>query len=117
MPKGPQGQKRPADTVAAAVMVGKIATGEVEETAYATPRRKISGKAGAAARAAKLPPERRSAIARAAASTRWTERRVEMTDQGRLMRALFEHEGRTHVDIKFFRGTANNLTSEDVCHE
>ena len=31
MSKGPQGQKRPADTVAAAIMVAKIATGEVEE--------------------------------------------------------------------------------------
>ena len=31
MPKGPQGQKRPADTVANAIRVAKIATGEVEE--------------------------------------------------------------------------------------
>jgi hypothetical protein len=27
MPKGPQGQKRPADAVARAIMVAKIATG------------------------------------------------------------------------------------------
>ena len=32
MPKGPQGQKCPADAIGAAVMVGKIATGEVENT-------------------------------------------------------------------------------------
>jgi len=31
MPKGPQGQKRPADVIGAAVMVAKIATGEVED--------------------------------------------------------------------------------------
>ena len=31
MPKGPQGQKRPADTVANAVRVAKILTGEAEE--------------------------------------------------------------------------------------
>jgi hypothetical protein len=31
MPKGPQGQKRPADTVAAAILVAKILTGEIEE--------------------------------------------------------------------------------------
>lgn len=31
MPKGPQGQRRPADTVANAIRVAKIATGEVEE--------------------------------------------------------------------------------------
>ena len=31
MPKGPKGKKRPADVVGAAVMVGKIATAEIEE--------------------------------------------------------------------------------------
>jgi hypothetical protein len=28
MPKGPKGEKRPADVIGAAIMVGKIATGE-----------------------------------------------------------------------------------------
>jgi hypothetical protein len=32
MPKGPQGQKRPADVIGAAVMVGRIATGEAQDT-------------------------------------------------------------------------------------
>jgi hypothetical protein len=32
MPKGPHGEKRPADVIGAAVMVGRIATGEVEDT-------------------------------------------------------------------------------------
>ncbi len=31
MPKGPKGEKRPADVIGAAVKVMKIATGEVEE--------------------------------------------------------------------------------------
>ena len=31
MPRGPRGEKRPADVFRAAVMVAKIATGEVEE--------------------------------------------------------------------------------------
>lgn len=31
MPKGPRGQKRPADVVVAAVKVAKIATDEIEE--------------------------------------------------------------------------------------
>ena len=31
MPKGPKGEKRPADVVGAAVKVAKIATGEIEE--------------------------------------------------------------------------------------
>jgi hypothetical protein len=31
MPKGPQGQKRPTDTVANAIRVAKILTGEIDE--------------------------------------------------------------------------------------
>ena len=31
MPKGPQGQKRPADVIGAAIRAAKIATGEIEE--------------------------------------------------------------------------------------
>ena len=29
MPRGPKGEKRPADVIGAAVMIGKIATGEI----------------------------------------------------------------------------------------
>ena len=32
MPKGPHGEKRPDDVIGAAVMVAKIATGEIEAT-------------------------------------------------------------------------------------
>ena len=32
MPKGAQGQKRPADAIGRAIMVAKLATGEIEET-------------------------------------------------------------------------------------
>jgi hypothetical protein len=32
MPKGPKGEKRPADVIGAAVMVAKIATGEIADT-------------------------------------------------------------------------------------
>ena len=31
MPKGPKGEKRPADVIGAAVMVARIATGEIED--------------------------------------------------------------------------------------
>ena len=31
MPRGPKGEKRPADVIGAAVMVGRIATGEIED--------------------------------------------------------------------------------------
>jgi hypothetical protein len=71
MPRGPLGQKRPADTVAAAIMVAKIATGEIEEKLKAPSGKVRSGKAGAAARANKLSQEERSAIAKKAAAGRW----------------------------------------------
>jgi hypothetical protein len=35
MPRGPKGEKRPADVIGAAVMVGRIATGEIKERARA----------------------------------------------------------------------------------
>lgn len=77
MPTGPQGQKRPADVVGCAVRVMKIATGEIEENLKGAPKRQPgrarSGKAGGRARADSLTPERRSEIARAAATARWGE--------------------------------------------
>lgn len=74
MPKGPQGQKRPADTVSAAVMVGRIATGEMEDDGYVSPYPK--GSAGGVARSSSLSPAERQRIAKAAAEARWKERRV-----------------------------------------
>ena len=73
MPKGPQGQKRPADAIGLAVMVCKIATGEVEDNPTAPDKAHHSrgGKKGGAARAASLTPEQRSEIAKKAAATRW----------------------------------------------
>jgi hypothetical protein len=75
MPKGPQGQKRPADTVANAIRVAKILTGEiVEETDADDGKDKAAqalGRKGGAARRDKLSPERRAEIARKAAAKRW----------------------------------------------
>ena len=71
MPKGPQGQKRPADVNTCAVMVAKIATGEIEDDRYRAPGRRRSGKAGAEARKDSLTKEERSAIAKKAANARW----------------------------------------------
>ncbi len=76
MPKGPKGEKRPADVVGAAVMVAKIATGEVEDTVEDDGKdlaAKARGRKGGKARAAKLTPERRSEIARKAAKSRWRD--------------------------------------------
>lgn len=71
MPKGPQGQRRPADVIGNAVLVAKIATREVEESGYAQPAKRKSGLAGGKARAEKLTSEERSAIAKKAAAGRW----------------------------------------------
>jgi hypothetical protein len=40
MPRGPRGEKRPADVIGAAVMVAKIATGEIEDTKRARIKRR-----------------------------------------------------------------------------
>jgi hypothetical protein len=71
MPKGPQGQKRPADVIGCAVMVARLATGEIEEELHEPSGRVGSGKAGGPARAAKLTKQKRSAIAKKAAEARW----------------------------------------------
>ena len=72
MPKGPQGQKRPADVIGNAVHVARIAVGEIEDaTSYKQPNKVKSGRAGAKARAEVLSPKERSAIAKKAAATRW----------------------------------------------
>jgi hypothetical protein len=75
MPKGPQGQKRPADTVANAIRIAKILTGEIEEDTVADdgkdPAAKSMGRKGGNARAASMTPERRAEIARKAAEARW----------------------------------------------
>lgn len=70
MPKGPQGQKRPADLIGCAVMVAKIATGEVEDEMSSQDRMRRAS-AGGQARKAKLAGEARAEIARKAAAARW----------------------------------------------
>ncbi|HTK34610.1 MAG TPA: hypothetical protein VL358_04890 [Caulobacteraceae bacterium] len=74
MPKGPNGQKRPADVIGAAVLIGRIATGEVEDTRDDPTKEhhRRGGKVGGAARAVKLTPEERSEIAKKAAEKRWS---------------------------------------------
>jgi hypothetical protein len=72
MPKGPQGQKRPADVIGAAVKVMRIATGEEEEELdRAKSAAAELGARGGKARAQKMTPQRRAEIARKAAKARW----------------------------------------------
>ncbi len=74
MPKGPKGEKRPADAVGAAVMVAKIATGEIEDEVTDDGKDKAAvelGRKGGQARAKKLSKKRRAEIAKNAAAKRW----------------------------------------------
>lgn len=75
MPRGPQGQKRPADVIGNAVRVMRIATGEETEELDAVKSAAAElGSRGGKARAAKMTAERRSQIARNAAQNRWKNR-------------------------------------------
>jgi hypothetical protein len=73
MPKGPRGEKRPADVISRAVQIMRIATGEEEDTADQTPASAAAqlGKLGGAARARNLTADKRQEIARNAAKKRW----------------------------------------------
>jgi len=73
MPKGPKGQKRPADVIGNAVRVMQIATGEVEEAPAPRSAAAELGSKGGKARAANLSKKRRAEIARAAARKRWNQ--------------------------------------------
>jgi general stress protein YciG len=72
MPRGPRGEKRPADVIGNAVKVMRIATGEEEEDLdRAKSAAAELGSRGGKARAARMTPERRAEIARKAAAKRW----------------------------------------------
>ena len=72
MPKGPNGEKRPADAIGLAVMIGKIATGEIEdERVELSSAAAQLGSKGGQARARNLTSAERTAIAKKAASRRW----------------------------------------------
>lgn len=75
MPKGPKGEKRPADLIANAVRVMQIATGQREEEFEGDDGKdkaaQALGRKGGTARAVSMTPERRAEIARKAAAARW----------------------------------------------
>lgn len=78
MPKGPKGQKRPADVIKNAVHVMRIATGEEDEATPPDdgkdPAAKSLGARGGKARAAKMSADRRAEIAKSAANARWLKK-------------------------------------------
>ncbi len=68
---GPHGEKRPSETIANAVHVAKIATGEIEEE-YVDQAKRNGGLKGGKARAESLAPEQRREIAKKGAAARWS---------------------------------------------
>jgi general stress protein YciG len=74
MPKGPRGEKRPADVIGNAVRVMRIATGEeADDTDPVKSAAAELGSRGGKARAASMSPQRRREIAKKAAAKRWTK--------------------------------------------
>ena len=74
MPRGPKGEKRPADVIGNAVKVMRIATGEEDEFPADDGKDKAAvslGRRGGKARAAKMSSEQRTAVAKKAAQKRW----------------------------------------------
>jgi len=74
MPKGPRGEKRPADVIGAAVKVMRIAMGEEPEEVTVRSAAAELGSRGGKARAARLSKRQRAQIARKAAQARWTKK-------------------------------------------
>ena len=75
MPRGPKGERRPADVIGNAVHVMRLATGEITETltddSGKDPAAVALGRKGGKARAQAISAKRRKEIARKAAKSRW----------------------------------------------
>ena len=76
MAKGPRGEKRPTNPFEAAIVVGRIATGEIEDTKGKAPNRAKGGKIGGNRRAEALPSDERRRIAVKAAKSRWGNKKL-----------------------------------------
>ena len=77
MPRGPKGEKRPADAIGNAIMVAKIATGEIDESSLTADGKNAAavalGRMGGKARAKGMSAKRRKEIAKKAATERWSK--------------------------------------------
>jgi hypothetical protein len=74
MPRGPKGEKRPADAIGNAIMIAKIATGEIDDITTEDGKNAAAvalGRMGGKARAAGMTAKRRKEIAAKAANARW----------------------------------------------
>jgi hypothetical protein len=76
MPVGPKGEKRPADAIRNAIMIAKIATGEIEDITTEDGKNAAAvalGRMGGKARAKGMTAKRRTEIAKLAAAKRWKD--------------------------------------------
>ena len=74
MPRGPKGEKRPGDAIGNAIMIARIATGEIEDITTEDGKNAAAvalGRMGGRARAAGMSAKRRKEIAKLAAAKRW----------------------------------------------
>jgi hypothetical protein len=71
MPRGPKGEKRPADVIGNAVKVMRIAVGDEHEGDGTSPAKAARALKGGLARSARLDKSQRSEVAKKAAKARW----------------------------------------------
>ena len=83
MPRGPKGERRPADVIGNAVKVMRIATGEEPEDYGPDPESQgkdpaavALGRKGGKARAASMSARKRKEIAKKAAARRWAKKPI-----------------------------------------
>jgi hypothetical protein len=117
MPRGLKGEKQPADAIGCAVMVGKIATGEIEESL--SPNLVERARMGGNARMGALSQQKRSEIATRAASARWNTKEASMTNSDCVTLAnLYSRKAAAGlVDVKFFVGNLGEAVKDIVCGE
>jgi 2-keto-3-deoxy-6-phosphogluconate aldolase len=76
MPRGPKGEKRPANVIGNAIHVMRIATGEIDDLTTDDGKNAAAvalGRMGGKARAGGMSAKRRKEIAKKAAAARWTK--------------------------------------------
>ena len=116
MPRGPSGEKRPADAIGRAVMVAKIATGEMTESL--SPGRVERARMGGQARMAALSDNERSEIGKRAAVARWNTKEANVQTECEKLVASYEAKRAAGlVDVKFFLHEAGKVLNEEVCAE
>ena len=76
MHRGPKGERRPADAISNAIMIAKIANGEIGDITTEDGKNAAAvalGRLGGKARAAGMTAKKRKEIAQRAAATRWSK--------------------------------------------